>query len=43
MMNVVLPVSPVLVTMNPLSCAAAFMIVAVTLGAELGRAPVMIV
>ena len=43
MMNVELPIRPVLVTMKPLSCAAASMIVAVTLGVELGRAPVMIV
>ena len=43
MIKVVLPISPVLVTMKPLSCAAASMIVAVTLGVELGRAPVVIV
>src|SRR5947207_15242851 len=43
MMHVVFPERPVLVTMNPLSCAEAFEIVGVTLGAELGRAPVMIV
>ena len=43
MMNVVVPERPVLVTMNPLSCAEALEIVGVTLGAELGSAPVMIV
>ena len=35
--------TPLLVTMKPLACAAAFMIVAVGLGTLLGTAPVMIV
>src|SRR5215471_10847790 len=37
------PLMPLLVTMKPLACAAAFMIVAVGFGTPLGTAPVMIV
>src|SRR5262249_18260259 len=37
------PLMPLLVTMKPLACAAAFMIVGVGLGTLLGTAPVMIV
>src|SRR5688572_1731535 len=37
------PLMPLLVTMKPLECAAAFMIVVVGFGTLLGTAPVMIV
>ena len=35
------PLMPLLVTMKPLACAAAFVIVAVGFGTLLGTAPVM--